>query len=353
MQADSRSETETVSDAPKASAAGALSRLGLTIAFIVMTALLVKPFLPALTWAVVLAVVFARLHRTVAAQLRPSAAAGVSVAIIALIVVAPLLLVSQRLVTEALSGVTYVQDQIATGGWQVLIDSHPWLRDAYVWLEQQIDLKATLQRVTAAVANLGADAVKQSTGQLFGLVITFYMLFFLLRDRQEARAVLDRLSPFTPGQTDMLVRRACDTINATIYGTLAVAALQGALGGLMFWWLGVPSPVLWGVIMATLSVVPVLGSFVIWAPAAIGLALDDRWSAAAILAAWGVLVIGTADNFLRPLLMGEALRLHTATLFISMIGGLSLFGAAGVVLGPIIVTTTMLMLSFWRRQEET
>lgn len=335
--------------APSQPGATALARLGVTLGFIVATAILVRPFLPALTWAVVLAVVSARMHRAIASRLRPSAAAGLSVAIIALIVVAPLLLVSQRLISEALNGVAYVQDQIATGRWQALIDTHPWLRDAYVWLEQQIDLKTALQRLTTTVANFGAEIVRQSTGQLVALAITFYVLFFLLRDRREARAAFDRLSPFTSSQTDALVRRACDTINATIYGTLSVAALQGALGGLMFWWLGIPSPVLWGVIMATLSVVPVLGSFVVWAPAAAGLALDGAWTSAAILTGWGVFVIGMSDNFLRPMLMGEALRLHTATLFISMIGGLSLFGAAGVVLGPVIVTTTMLVLSFWRQ----
>lgn len=332
----------------KPGGAPALARMGLALVFTIATALLVKPFLPALTWAVVLALVAGRMHRAIAAKLRPSSAAGLSVVIVALMLVAPLFLVSQKLVTEALNGISYVQDQIASGRWQVVIDAHPWLRDAYVWLEQQTDVKAVLQRATTNAANFGADLVKQSTNQLIGLVITFYMLFFLLRDQRETLAGLKRLSPFTPTETQALIYRARDTINATIYGTLSVAALQGALGGTMFWWLGIPSPALWGVIMAALAVVPVLGSFIVWVPAAIGLALDDRWSAAAVLTFWGVFVIGTSDNFLRPLLMGEALRLHTATLFISMIGGLSLFGASGVVLGPVIVTTTMLMLSFWR-----
>lgn len=346
MESDAPDEER---DAP--TGAALLARLGLTLAFVVATAMLVNPFLAALTWAVALAVIFDRMHLSIEARMRPSAAAGLSVAIIALIVVAPLLLISERLFAEVMNGAGFVQDEIASGRWQRVIETHPWLRDAYVWIDQQVDLKAELQRLTTALANFGAGVVTRSTNQLFALIVSFYLLFFILRDQKRALGAVRRLSPFTIAQTDALLLRARDTINATIYGTLAVAALQGLLGGVAFWWLDIPSPALWGVIMAVLSVVPVLGSFIIWVPTALALALDNRWGDAALLAFWGAVVIGTADNLLRPLLMGEALRLHTATLFIAMIGGLSLFGASGVVIGPVIMTTTLLMLSFWRQKE--
>ena len=147
---------------------------------------------------------------------------------------------------------------------------------------------------------------------------------------------------------DRLFDRVEDTIYATIYGTLAVSAAQGLLGGLMFWWLGLSAPLLWGVVMALLAVVPVLGAFVIWIPAALFLALEGSWGKALILSLWGLLVVGTIDNLLRPILVGKRLKLHTVLAFISMVGGLILFGPAGLVLGPVVLTITAELLETWR-----
>ena len=147
---------------------------------------------------------------------------------------------------------------------------------------------------------------------------------------------------------DRLFGRVGDTIYATIYGTLAVAAVQGLLGGLMFWWLGLPAPLLWGVVMALLAVVPVLGAFVVWIPAALFLAMEGSWGKALILAVWGV-VVGGIDNLLRPVLVGKRLKLHTILAFIS-IGGLIVFGASGLILGPVALTITIVLLETWRNR---
>jgi len=148
-----------------------------------------------------------------------------------------------------------------------------------------------------------------------------------------------------------LFGRVGDTIFATVYGTLAVSLIQGLLGGLMFWCLGLPAPLLWGVVMALLAVVPMLGASVIWAPAAIFLALDGSWEKALVLAVWGVLVVSTIDNLLRPILVGKRLKLHTVHAFISMVGGVILFGSAGLILGPVVFTVTAVLLEIWRRRQ--
>ena len=147
---------------------------------------------------------------------------------------------------------------------------------------------------------------------------------------------------------DRLFARVGDTIYATIYGTLAVSAVQGLLGGLMFWWLGLPAPLLWGVVMALLAVVPVLGAFVVWIPAALFLALDGSWGKALILTVWGMIVVGGIDNLLRPILVGNRLKLHTILAFMSVVGGLILFGSAGLILGPLALTVTTVLLGIWR-----
>jgi len=147
---------------------------------------------------------------------------------------------------------------------------------------------------------------------------------------------------------DSLFCRVRDTIYATMYGTLTVASIQGLLGGLMFWWLGLSAPLLWGVVMALLAVVPVLGAFVVWIPAALFLALEGSWGKALMLTLWGTIVVGGIDNLLLPILVGNRLKLHTVIAFISMVGGLIVFGASGLILGPVVLTITMVLLEIWR-----
>ena len=144
-----------------------------------------------------------------------------------------------------------------------------------------------------------------------------------------------------------LFRRVGDAIYATVYGTLAVAGVQGLLGGCMFWWLGLPAPLFWGLVMALLAVVPVLGAFIVWIPAAVFLALEGNWGKALILAVWGTIVVGTMDNLLYPILVGNRLKLHTVLAFISVVGGLILFGPAGLILGPVTLTITIVLLESW------
>ena len=116
----------------------------------------------------------------------------------------------------------------------------------------------------------------------------------------------------------------------------------------MFWWLGLPAPALWGVMMGLLALVPVLGAFIVWIPAAVFLALEGSWGKALVLTAWGAVVIGLIDNLLYPSLVGNRLRLHTLVVFIAILGGLSVFGAAGLFLGPALVTVALELRRMWR-----
>lgn len=325
-----------------------LARLGFTSIFVVITALIAQPYLASLTFALVLAVVFIGPHCWLETRIGANAAALVSVFLIAVIIVGPFLFVSERLINEAISGVGYLQSLIADGKWSAFLDAHPSVR----WIGDQMDLRSFAGRVGDFVTSNGGALLSQSTGQAITLLLAFYMLFFFLRDRRAGLDAIVRLSPFSAMETGKLIVRARDTIYAMIYGTLSVAALQGVLGGIIFWWLNFPSPIFWAIVMGVLSVVPVLGSFVVWIPATIYLAIDERWADAITLGLWGGLVISTADNLLRPLLVGESLRLHTAPAFVAMLGGLQLFGPSGLILGPLAFTMTTLMLEFWRRRAD-
>ena len=194
---------------------------------------------------------------------------------------------AERLIGEATKGAFVLQAQVEAGTWRRAIEAHPTLAPVGRWLEQQIDLPALLRNIVSWLTNTGASFVQGSIVQLLGVVLTFYLLFYFLRDRRLMLETLRSHSPLSLPEMDRLYSQTADTIHAIIYGTVVVACVQGTLGGLMFWWLSLPTPLLWGLVMGLLAIVPVLGAFVVWIPAAIFLALDGNWEKAIILFLWG------------------------------------------------------------------
>jgi len=315
---------------------------------------LAEPFLPSMVWALALAALFAPLQRRLEAKIkRRSVAAAVSVLVIGLIVVVPATFVGQRLVLQAARGAQLIEAKVNSGEWRQAIETQPRLAPLAEKVERNVDLPGAVNSFANWLTGLAGVIVKGSVTQVIGVCLIFYLLFFFLRDRRAALQSLRVLSPLTEAEMDRLISRVSDTINATISGTLAVASVQGLLGGLMFWWLGLSAPLLWGVVMALLAVVPVLGAFVVWIPAALFLAMEGSWGKALILAAWGMLVVGTVDNLLRPILVGNRLKLHTVLVFVSVVGGVILFGPAGLILGPVALTITTVLLEVWPSRTTT
>jgi len=323
-----------------------------SVAGILLCVLIAWPFLGAITWALTLAILFLPLHARVESIVKhPNIAALLSTAIVVVVVVVPAAFVVERLIMEAASGIQSLQVRVESGELQAFLDSHPALAPLGNWIDRQVDLPTMIAAIATWLSNLGAVFVKGSLLQVVELFITFYLLFYFLRDRRAAKAMLKGWLPLTQPETEKLLLRVSETVHATVYGTLAVAAVQGTLGGLMFWVLGLSTPLLWGLVMGILSIVPLLGAFVVWIPATMLLIVDGSWVRALILAGWGGIVIGGIDNILRPIFVGNRLRLHTIPAFISIVGGLLLFGAPGFILGPLAATMTMLMVEFWTRHD--
>jgi predicted PurR-regulated permease PerM len=315
------------------------------------------PFLPALAGAFGLAVVFMPLQRWLESKLKPlcrrfaqSVAAAIAVLAIAAIVVVPAIFVAQRLAIQALAGAELVQAKVESGEWQQTLAAQPLLAPVAKRIESELDLPGATRALTSWLSTSAGSLLKRSVLQIVGFALTFYLLFFFLRDRDTALSELSALSPLTRAEMDHLYQRVSDTVHATIFGTLAVAGVQGLLGGFMFWCLGLPAAFLWGLVMALLAVVPVLGSFIVWVPAALFLALEGSWGKALILALWGLLVVGTVDNLLRPVLVGSRLKQHTVLAFLSVVGGLLVFGASGLILGPLVLTLTLVLLEVWAKR---
>jgi predicted PurR-regulated permease PerM len=306
------------------------------------------PFLPVLVWALTLAVLFSPWQRWLESKLKsPSLAASIAVLLIGLIVVIPAVFVGQQLLLQAVKGTQLIEAKLASEEWQHTLEAQPQLAPILDNIEQKLDFTGAAKAFATWVHASAGDIVKASVVQVLGLCLIFYVLFFFLRDR---RLILDSamsLSPLSPSEMNNFYERIGDTIHATVYGTFAVASVQGFLGGFMFWWLDLPAPLLWGLIMGLLAVIPMLGAFIIWAPAALFLVLDGDWQGALILTLWGMLVVGTIDNLLRPILVGNRLRLHTVLTFLSVVGGLFIFGGAGLILGPVTLVATIALLEIW------
>src|SRR2546423_654234 len=178
-------------------------------------------------------------------------------------------------------------------------------------------------------------------------------MYYLFRDGERLRAAVHNLLPLEDRKAHEIIERTGEVIGASVYGVLVIATIQGVLGGLAFWALGLPSPLLWGVVMIFLSMIPVAGAFVVWVPAAIYLVIMGHWGKAVVLAAWGTLAIGMVDNVLRPKLVGERTRLHELLIFFSVLGGLQVFGIIGLVLGPVIVAITIALLDVLRQADDS
>jgi predicted PurR-regulated permease PerM len=294
--------------------------------------LMALPFLPVLVWAFALAVLFTPIQRLLESKLkRPSLAAIITTLLIALIVVVPAIFVGQQLFLELVGGAQLIENMIASGSLQQALQEQPQLSLLAEKIGNYIDWSGTINTFTSWLGASAGEVVKASAFQILGLCLIFYLLFFFLRDRHAALKSILYLSLFSQTETDLLFKRIGDTIYATVYGTFLISLIQGLLGGLMFWWLGLPEPLLWGVIMGMLAIIPVLGPFIIWVPAALFLALSGNWIDSLTLTFWGVFVVGTIDNLLYPILMGNRLKLHTILAFLSIVGGLIFFGSAGLI----------------------
>jgi len=325
--------------------------MAVTVAGIYLCYQMAAPFFPAFTWSLALAVLFAPLYRWLEPKVKyPNLAATICVLVATLIVVVPAMFVAERIIGEAVRGAETIKTMVESGEWRRAYEAHPLIAPIVQWIDQQVDLPGLINNATSWLTSTASSFLQGSVLQLIGIVLTFYIFFYFLRDRGAALEWLRFLSPLPAEDMNRIFDGVSDTVHATVYGTFAVAIVQGTLGGLMFWWLGLSAPLLWGIVMALLAVVPVLGAFIIWIPAAVFMVLEGSGGKALLLILWGTFVVGGIDNLLYPILVGTQLKMHTVLAFVSLVGGLIVFGPSGLILGPVIFTVTRILLEIWSSQ---
>lgn len=329
----------------------ALALFLLTTVALVVCFFILRPFISALAWAIGLAVVAYPVYKWITRKIKnKSVAAGLAVLLVAVLVVGPTILVLRHITLEAAAGVEKIRPMLTPEGWKSLSEKNPRLAGILERVEKQVDMRQAAERAAGAISGTAMAFVRGSVRSFVELLIIFFALFYFVRDARACTGTVRSMLPLSRHEAEHLLCRLRDTIHAMVYGTVTISAIQGTLGGLMFWWLGLPSAVLWGLVMGLLAIVPVLGAFVVWIPAAIFLALQGAWVKAIILTAWGTVVIGLIDNLLYPALVGRKLHLHTLAVFFAIVGGIMLFGAAGIIIGPVVLSATVTLMDIWHRR---
>lgn len=305
------------------------------------------PFYGTIMWATVIGLLFAPLYRWLTARLkrRRNAAALLTLLIVLVIVIIPLALITASLAREA----ALVYQGLKSGAlnpvqyFQGVFDALPGWATALLDRFGLIDF-ATLQRRASAALTQGSQfiatqalGIGQDTFEFVAsLFIMLYLAFFLIRDGANIANTVRRAIPLAPEHTHELLGKFTTVILATVKGNLLVAAIQGALGGLAFWFLGVSGALLWAVLMAFLSLLPAIGAGLVWVPVATYFLITGAVWQGVALVAYGVLVIGLVDNLLRPILVGKDAGMPDYLVMIATLGGMAVFGINGFVLGPVI-----------------
>jgi len=316
--------------------------------------LMMKPFLGVLMWAAVLVIVFYPIHRRLVQRTdRPSLSALVSCALVILTILVPVALLTVAVINELSGAVQNVQAGIN----YLLNPNSPITGRLLGWASRFMDveqlrsgeyLAQQLGGVSGGLAGRTLGVIGGLLGAIVQMFFVVFTMYYLFRDGDRIFETIKNSLPLNEEQSLSIMERTKEVVGASVYGVLAIAVIQGTLGGLAFWVLGVPSAIVWGVAMTFLSMIPMLGSFLVWVPAAIYLAMTGHYVKAIMLVLWGTLVIGMIDNFLRPKLVGGRTRLHELYIFFAVLGGLQVFGVLGIVLGPVVLALAMSLIEVFR-----
>ena len=318
--------------------------------------LMLQPFAVVLEWAAVLVIVFYPVHKRIEQRIgRPSLSALISCVLVVVIVLLPLGFMIAALARELAGTAQTLPQQVGP-----LLDSQsPRTGQILQWLQERGFVQSDPQQFLIEQARNGLRSLMGQTIGLLGNVLStivkaFFVVFtmyYLFRDGEKIVHALPGVLPLKRAHSEAILARTSQVISASVYGVVTIAMIQGALGGIAFWVLGVPSPILWAIILALICMIPIAGSFFVWIPVAIYLGLTGHWTKALLMALWGALVISTVDNFLRPRLMKQYTKLHELFVFFSVLGGMRIFGILGIVLGPVVLAVTIGLLNTFTPQD--
>lgn len=338
-----------------------LLAMGLAGVILAMGLSLFLPFFEPIAWAIILGLFFYPIYRWIRRTLKVSeglASLGMCILIIAFIII-PVFALLGSLTTEVIRVYTEVQKGLDTGDFTIVPDKNksPILNKT---VSKALDVLRTHEtRVKEIIIDLskkmGEFFLKQGTivfkniaNIIFKAALMLVTLFYIFKDGERMLQTFKDLLPLPRHDVENLVKAMDDVLSATLYGNLLNAVIQGSLGFFIMWMLDFSAPLLWGMIMGLTTFIPMIGPALVWLPATIYLFLAGLYLKAAILLAFSVLIISQIDYFLRPLFISGKTQIHILILFFSILGGLSVFGFLGFILGPILMALCVSILELYR-----
>jgi predicted PurR-regulated permease PerM len=315
--------------------------------------LVLGPFLSPLAWAAVFAMMFHGVHGELVPRVGANRAALVTTLMAAILIVAPAVTIVSVFAREVPQFIDYIKNANLTSTdrieriWEVARARSPMTlpEDPFSLLREGV------QRALAFLAPRAGAVVADAFATLGSLFVMLFSLFFLLRDGEALGQQIRELLPLPDRERDRLMTETRDLVIASVGAGLAVAASQGAIGGVAFWLLGISAPVVWGVVMAMCSLIPVVGAALVWVPTALWLLLSGDIGRGIALVLVGVLAISMVDNVLRPLLLAGRTSASGLVVFLGLLGGAAAFGFIGLVIGPIILVTAGNLLKVFTRPD--
>lgn len=322
---------------------------------------ILSPFLEPIIWAILLAMVFYPIFNKLQGLLKKKGVlpALIMTGFVFLVIVLPFSLLMVSLASEVIEVYQRVEKMIGTGQFQSYLEKvreiavFKWI---FMKLNQSIDLSQidpiqlllkNLQQASTFLFNHTTKIVKGLSAFMVGFFFTLLSLYYLFKDGDHLFARLKEIVPLPAKEKDLLIHRFKEMIYATIYGGILIAMIQGVLGGVSFWVLGISSPIFWGTAMALLSFIPIGGTALIWGPASILLLIEGFFLKGFILLGIGVFVISMVDNLLRPFFISTRTKIHPLLLFFAVLGGIEAFGLIGLAAGPLIATLFLTLIEIY------
>lgn len=328
--------------------------------FLILTTVLflyvIKPFFYPIFWAMIIAGIFYPVFKWIKSKVKyANLSSLITILLVLVIIIIPVALLSSLIVKESLDLFTSLSNNQSpivntvrgVTGW---IKNNP-ITDKLNINEQQVAAKFTeiAKTITDAIFTAAKNLTQNSLTFLIMFIIMIYALFFFLKDGERMLKKFAHLSPLGDKHEVIMYKKFTSTVRAVLKGTLIVGAIQGFMGGILFYITGIEGALILGIMMVMFSIIPALGSYIIWLPAGLTmLILGNTWQGLLILVV-GMLLISTIDNLLKPVLVGKDTQMHPLLILFSSLGGLLIFGISGFIIGPII---TALLLSLWEMYEQ-
>jgi predicted PurR-regulated permease PerM len=322
---------------------------------------ILAPYLLTLAWAVILTILFYPLFKVFnrAFKQRRGTAAITMTTIVIVVIILPSGFLLNLIAREMLDIYTYSEEFIKEGKHIAFFEGFKKVNlFQRIWevLDRNFDMSHVnlntllldnLRKLSVYVAGQASKFIKGFSTAIFKFFLMTVALFFLFRDGEQFMETIKALIPFSAKERENILKRMVEMIHATIYGGIVVALVQGGLGGLGFWIVGLSSPAFWGAVMAFLSFIPIVGAFLVWVPAVMILFIQGAYLKALILLAWCGLLVSLSDNFVRPILISGRTQIHTLLLFFGILGGLKIFGFLGFIAGPLVITICLAIIDIY------